>query len=356
MTLKSFILAVLSMTVLFTSCRKEELERIESPPEDTLEPTSNVANLIMRTAFNDGSNDNILDYANCFNVQLPVTVMANGQEVVINSESDLNIVESIFDAFDDDTDTILFSYPITIILSDFSEVIINDYLELSTYAANCNGENIMDDDIECLDFVYPIGVSIFNTNNELIETISIQSDYELFNFIVSIDSDDIVAISFPITMVVFDGTQITINNLSELESTINTFNDSCDEDDDYDYNDDDCNNCTANQLEDVLTNCSNWTVDKLERNGDDYDDAYNGYVFNFFNDGTVTSVYNTNNYYGTWSSSGSGNQIMVIIDIPTLPLCNNNWMLHEIEDYSGETKVDLRVGGDDRLRYESSCN
>ena len=241
-------------------------------------------------------------------------------------------------------------------MPDFSEVIVNNYAELNQNAANCNGENEVDDDIECLDFEYPIGMSIFNTNNELIETISIQNDNALYNFIENIDSNDIVVVSFPITVIVFDGTQITINDLNELETTINNFSDSCDEDDDYDYNDDDCNNCTPNQLEDILINCTNWIVDKLERNGTDYDDVYNGYTFNFFSDGSLTSVYNSNNYYGTWSTNGTGNDITVVIDIPDLPLCNNNWRLHEIESVTGETKVDLRVGDDDRLRYESSCN
>ena len=356
MLVKYYLIAFLSVMLLFTSCRKEEMELIESPPDETLEPSSNVASLMQRMATNDGSNDNILDYANCFKVKLPVTVLANGQQVEINDESDLNDVEFIFDSLDDDTDYLQFTYPITIILSDFSEVTINNYTELNQYAANCNGENEMDDDIECLDFIYPIGASIFNTNNELIETISIQGDSELYNFIDEIGANDIVVISFPITVVVFDGTQITINNLDELETTINNFSNACDEDDDYDYNDDDCNNCTPNQLADILTSCSDWTVDKLERNGNDFDDVYIGYTFNFFNDGTVTSVYNSNSYYGTWVANGSGNDITVTINIPTLPLCNNDWGLHEIQNSSGETKVDLRVGGDDRLRYESTCN
>jgi hypothetical protein len=347
---------MLSIAVLATSCRKEEMELIETPPEDTLDSSSNVANLMKRTATNDGSNDNILDYANCFTIQLPVTVTANGVQVVVNDESDLNEVEAIFDSLDDDSDYLLFSYPITIILTDFSEVLINDYNELSQYASGCNGENEMDDDIECLDFVYPIGASIFNTNNELIETLSLSNDIELYNFIENIDSNDIITISFPLSIILFDGTEIVINNLTDLETNISSFSDTCDEDDDYDYNDDDCNNCTPNQLETILTNCSNWAVDKLERNGIDYDDAYAGYVFNFLNDGTVTAVYNSNNYSGTWLTSGSGNDIEVNINIPTLPLCNNNWRLHEIQEVTGESKVDLRVGGDDRLRYESTCN
>ena len=45
--------------------------------------------------------------------------------------------------------------------------------------------------------------------------------------------------------------------------------DSVDEDDDNDYNDDDCNDCTTSDLEAILSNCANWTVDELELNDND---------------------------------------------------------------------------------------
>jgi hypothetical protein len=190
----------------------------------------------------------------------------------------------------------------------------------------------------------------------LIETVYLNNDYDLYHFIDHIDLDDIVSLNFPITIVLFDNSQLILNSLTELEVAINNFSNSCDEDDDYDFNDDDCTNCTPTELASILTTCSNWTVDKLERYGNDYDDYYDGYIFNFFTDGSVAVDYSGGTDYGTWTTSGTGNNIQVVIDIPDLPYCNNNWNLHEIEQYSGETKVDFRVGGDDRLRYESTCN
>ena len=342
--------------VLNTSCRKEEIEFEQAPPGDTLTPNSQVANLMQRTAMNDGSIDNIIDYANCFSIQLPVTVVVNTNQISVNSISNYDNVEAIFDADDDDNDTIDIVFPITIILNDFSRVDINSMNELATYTSNCNGENEIDDDIECLDFQYPITASVFNTNNELISSISLVNDEQMYNFIDDIDEDDLVSIDFPISILIYDGTILTINNLGELQIALVNYGNVCDEDDDFDYNDDDCNGCTPLQLIDLLTNCSDWIVDKLERNDIDYDDAYAGYLFNFFTDGTVTVDDFGTILNGTWSTAGTGNNITVLINIPSLTYCNLNWNLHEIEQLPGEIKIDLREGDDDRMRYESNCN
>ncbi len=349
-------IVLLFALVLNSSCRKEEIEFEQAPPEDTLSPSSEVADLMQRTAMNDGSNDNIIDYANCFNIQLPVTVIANGNQIIVNSGSDYDIVEAVFDEDEDDYDSIEIVFPITIILNDFSQVVINSYSELNNYSNNCNGENEIDDDIECLDFQYPITASVYNTNNEIIASISLTNDEQMYNFIDDIDENDLVSIDFPITVIISDGTSLSINSLNELLNTIQNYSDDCDEDDDYDYNDDDCNGCSPLQLTNILTDCSDWVVDKLERNDTDYDDVYEGYVFNFFTNGSVSVSWNTTTVYGTWAATGTGNNITVDINIPSLPYCNLNWGLHEIDQNSGETKIDLRVGDDDRMRYESNCN
>lgn len=351
-----FLAVTLFALILNTSCRTEEIDFVQAPPEDTLTPNSQVANLMQRTAMNDGSIDNIIDYANCFSIQLPVTVVVNGTEITVNSISDFDNVEDVLDLDDDDIDTIDIVFPITIILNDFSQVSINSMVELASYASNCTEENEIDDDIECLDFQYPITASVFNTNNELISTITVINDEQMYNFIDDIDEDDLVSIDFPISVITSDGTILGITNLAELQNAIVNYGDDCDEDDDYDYNDDDCNGCSPLQLTNVLTNCSDWTVDKLERNDTDYDDVYAGYLFNFFTDGSISASWNTTTVYGTWSASGTGNNITVDINIPNLPYCNLNWNLHEIEQNPGETIVDLRLGSDDRMRYESNCN
>ncbi|WP_298510572.1 hypothetical protein [uncultured Kordia sp.] len=348
-----FAIALL-FVMISTSCRTEDMEVIEAPQEQTFDINSPVKSLMQRTATNDGSFDNIIDNANCVSIQLPVIVVVNGLEITVDSQEDFATIEAIFDEFDDDNDNLEIQFPITITLTDFTEVVINNAIEFATFTANCNGQNVSDDDIECLDFNYPIVASFFNTNNELLETISIMNDAEMYVFIENIDDNDIITIQFPITVTTFDGQTITINNFTELENTINSYDDVCDEDDDYDYNDDDCNNCTNDQLATVLSQCSNWMVDKLERNDNDLEDTYVGYNFNFGTDGSIQITSGAGNFAGTWQSSGSGNNISVIINIPDFPDFNATWNLHEIEQENDETKVDLRLG-DDRLRFESDC-
>tara|TARA_R100000935_G_C2838691_1_gene169720 strand:+ start:1336 stop:3117 length:1782 start_codon:yes stop_codon:yes gene_type:complete len=350
-SLNKKILLILMVTLTLFSCRKEEMEIIETPEEEVL--ASNVANLLLRTTTNDGSYDNILDGASCFNIKLPITVFANGIEVLIETRDDIQIVEDIFDEFTDDVDTLEFQFPITIVKADYSEMVINSQGELNAAAAQCGSG--ADDDIECIDIQYPITASVFNQSNELIETVVINSDAELYNFLENIDSNTLVTFNFPITVILFDGTTITINNFLELATAINDAADSCDEDDNNDPNDDDCNNCTTQQLEDVLTGCTDWMVDKLERDDNDLEDIYVGYTFNFDANGNLTVTNAGTDVNGTWSATGSGNNIAVVINVPSLPDFNDTWNLHEIEQQPGESKVDLRLG-DDRLRFESDCS
>ncbi len=351
------IILLLFLTVLnATSCRTEETEFIQTPEDETLVANSNIALLIQRTASNDGSFDNIIDRANCFDIKFPYSVTINSEEITLNSNTDFSTVECVFDQSDDDTDTLDIMFPINIVLADFSEVLITNAVEFNAYNANCNGENVTDNDIECLDFQYPIEASTFNSNSELLETINIENDNQLYAFIGAIDENDITTIDFPISVTLTDNSEVSINNFNELQTTIENAINTCDEDDDYDYNEDDCDDCTKIEIENLLTSCSDWNVNTLRRESNtNYDTLYNNYNFNFFNDGSLSVFWNTTTVYGTWTVNGSGNNIEVIIDIPALPLCNNNWILREVKNCSVETEVDMRVGID-RIQYVKNCN
>ena len=59
---------------------------------------------------------------------------------------------------------------------------------------------------------------------------------------------------------------------------------------------------------------------------------------------------------GTWNAVANDmtNVIEVAIDVPGDANLSDTWILHAIEEETGEVKVDLRIG-DDRLRFESTC-
>jgi hypothetical protein len=353
-TLKPILLLVIGALLIMTSCRSEDDLAIDPPVEETIEANSNVALLMNNVALNDGSTDNIIDNASCLSVQLPITVTVNGIEITINDDDGYEDIEDIIDLFDDDIDSIVISYPITVILEDYSTVVVNSDSELAVLAANCVGENEDDDDIECIDFQYPITASVFDENNDLIDSITINNDNEMYDFIDDLDEYAAVTINFPITVIFADGTTQTINSIQELEDAIEMADDSCDEDDDNDFDDDDCDSCTTNDLETIFGDCSEWTVDKLERSDSDLEDNYVGFVFEFNGDGTIVVTQGANIFNGTWEASGTANNISVTINVTGLPDFNDTWNLHEIEQDDDEVEVDLRLG-EDRLTFESDC-
>lgn len=145
---------------------------------------------------------------------------------------------------------------------------------------------------------------------------------------------------------------ITIDDESNVDSSSD---DNSNDDSSDDNASDDCNNCSVSQLTDVLTACSDWYVDMLELNDNNSEDNLEGYSFNFSTDGSMDVSWNGNNYNGTWEASGSGNTIKVVLTITDLSDLEATWTLHEIELENGESKVDLRIAGDNRLRFKNNC-
>jgi len=344
--------------IVFISCQKELIEVIQPLEGEALKANAVVTTLVKQTAAKDGSKDNIIDKASCLNVQLPVTVVVNGLEIIIDSEADYEVIESIFDEFDDDIDKLDILFPMVVILSDYTEVEIHNMGELESYRANCGGENEMDDDIECLDFVYPITLSIYDTANQLVENVSIEDDMHFYKLIDHIEDYHVVVVNFPIDVVLYDGTLKTIENMEALEYAIETVKGMCDEDDDNDYEDDDCMNCTQNQTTELLLSCS-WSIDKLEIDGVNNTEQYSNFIFTFFEDGTLKAELNGNFDTGTWEVSHSeegmgmsGHQgVFIDIKMDYLADFSFKWALYEIEN---NNELDLRFGNN-RLEMEKNC-
>lgn len=232
---------------VLTGCQEESEEITWPPPDEVIAPNSQVKKLIQRIAFHDGSSDNILDYSNCSSVVLPVSVVVNGQQITINSEDDLKTVERIFDEMENDEDTLSIIFPITVILKDHDQLIINNQEELEEIIDQCT-ESGDDDDIECIDFKYSLTFSVYDSDNQLSEVITIEDDQQLFEFFKDLDSDLLVGFKFPITIVLSNGEEIAINDNDQLEDIVENAIDDCDEDDDNDYNDDDIDDSGLNAV------------------------------------------------------------------------------------------------------------
>ena len=252
------------LLLLFMGCQ-DELTEISAPPtEAVLTKQSEVASLVQRTALRDGSGDNIIDSASCISLELPLTVVANGLEITINSEEALELVEEIFDEFDDDDDILEILFPITVVLPDYSEQVIQNAEQLEDLVEQCvEGD---DDDIECVDFAYPITLSVFNTETQVNEVITITNDEELYQFFEALDDDDLVGFEFPINLVTVGGETLVITDNDELEDALEDAIDDCDERDDDGDDDDGDNDDDKDTPFDGVT-CGNVTENCLESSG-----------------------------------------------------------------------------------------
>jgi len=345
----AFYSSLLVLALTFTSCQEE----FEPLPEDGVEQeaitaTSTTAKLIEETTSNDGSFDNIVDESSCFNIKFPYSVKVNGVELTITGEPDLEAIEEIFDALEEDDDILDIIFPITITLADYAEITIAGIDDLRELAQECK-EGGDDDDIECIDFVYPITMYTFDINNEETGNVSVGSDKDLRRFFAGLDDNDLISMDFPVTLKLYDGTTMVVDSNAELANAIENAKELCDEDDDNDYNDDDF---TQERLENYLVECP-WLIHEVKRENQLQTDQYIDYAMNFSEDGTVKVFDREGNMLnGTWSTRVAEHKVLLKLEFDELVDFTLEWYVYEI----GEGKIKLYAGDGNRIIMYMGCD
>lgn len=349
--MKNYFAFLLLPLILLFACQEESSSITDEEEVENI--SGSMVNLLANMSSNDGSIDNILDSASCLEIALPITVIVNGIEINVTTHNDLQIVEAIIDDSVGDIDTIELVFPITLILADFTTIDINNEQELLSYSMSCDEDNVQDQDIECLDFVYPITFSIFNINATTVDTVNIVNDEQLYEFITSISDATVVSLNYPLQVILWDDSILTINSQNELEIALEVAQDACDEDDDTDFDDDDNINIDQDQFVLRLTDCL-WEIETLVLDNINYTsdlvDSYLDFNENF----TVSVVTDGSNQTGTWSIEPEGESFRVTIDSIGVPGFENDWLLHTIEEDDGYL-LDLR-NTIDILRIQENCN
>ncbi len=337
----SLLLAALS----FTSCQ-EEFE--ELPGEDNQEAilaSSSTAQLIKRTSSKEGSYDNIVDGASCFAINFPYVVKVNGLEVNIDAKEDLKLIKQLFNEVEIDDDILEIIFPIQITLSDYTEIIINNKEQLRQKVEECI-EGGDDDDIECIDFVYPIVVYSFNIDLQQTGNVTVQNDMQLRRFFAERDDDDLLSFDFPITLQLYDGTKLSVNNNAELANAIETAKNKCDGDDDYD------DDFTQERLEEYLVACP-WLVNEVIRANVNSTDQYFDYVMNFTEDGNVVMKDRLgNNLTGTWSTGIGENRLLLKLEFEALADFDLEWFVYDLDG----GKIKLYAGEGEKIILKKACN
>ncbi|MGB5237122.1 MAG: hypothetical protein WBM43_13660 [Flavobacteriaceae bacterium] len=338
---------LLILALTFTSCQEEFEPLPQTDEQQTIMANSSTAKLVEYTVSRDGSFDNIVDGASCFDIQFPYTVWVNGEELTIESEEALQLIENIFDEIEDDEDLLEIIFPVTIKLSDYTEITIGSLEELRELAEECI-EGGDDDDIECIDFKYPITLYTFDINEVETGTVTVGSDEDLRKFFSGLEEDDLISIDFPVTLVNYDGSEIVVDSNAELANAIERAKETCDEDDDNDYNDDDFED---DRLDFCLTACP-WIVKEVERDSQNLTDQYFEYLMNFSDDGSVTvKDRNGNIINGLWSTRHTDQGTKLTLEFDVLVDFNLEWFVYEV----GPHTIKLYTEGGNRIIMKQIC-
>lgn len=271
------LLSFVFVFMFFSSCQDEISQIDDLNDQETIIPNSALANLMSRASANFGAADDILDGASCFSVELPVTIEVSDVTITIETEADLEQLENLLDNATLDDDILDFIFPITIIFSDYSQIVIENEDQLQNIIDACIDEE--NGPIECADFVYPISFSVFNAEFILVDTVIIHNDEALYAFLDGLEDDEnalIVSINFPISIAYANGETVEVTTNEELANAIEAAEQYCDDGSSY---------CSQEDLTANLVECP-WEVFLYTNN--DTDSLDGPYQFNFNENGVLT--------------------------------------------------------------------
>ena len=330
------------------SCQEEYEDVGGSDEEQTIAAQSDIAGLIKQTSSQDGSFDNIVDEASCFAVEFPYTVNANGVEISINSKSDLEKIENLLDASTNVNNILEIVFPITITYADYSQITVEDKGELMVRARECI-EGGGDDDIECIDFVYPITLFTFVIDAQQSSEIQVETDFDMYRVFSELEDNRLVSFQYPITLTKHDGTEVVIENNADLMATLEMEKNQCDEDDDNDYNDDDFSEA---ELDEYLMTCP-LQVKQVIRDQMDNTEQYLEHLMVFREDGSVVfSTYTADVITGTWNTSISNGAVNLRLEFENFTDFTSYWQVYKLE----ENLIKLYKDDGNKIALERRCD
>ncbi|MBT8325121.1 MAG: hypothetical protein KJO96_07450 [Winogradskyella sp.] len=337
--MKPTLLLTFFALFLFTSCQDEVVDIIDPNEQETIVPGSRLANLMRSATSNDGSYDNILDNSDCFSIELPVTIILDGITITIEEADDLDELEDLLEELVDNEDFIDFVFPLTIILNDYTEIVIESLDQLEAYIDQCDND---EDVIECVDFQYPISFSVFNTEFQVIDTIVIESDQQLYAFLESLDDENaalLISLNFPVTLVYANGDTLVVNNNQELSDAIEAAEEDCD--------DDDPTLCDEDEIAQNLLECR-WEID--DTNFNDFDDLH--ITFNANGGFVIEGAPGTANVTGNWDLETTDIGVKLILSELTAfqEDLGGIWLIVECE----EDELEI-IKGDLELELDRDC-
>jgi hypothetical protein len=203
---------ILSLVFIALACQKEELTVVQDQEETSFLADRQLVGLIQSVSSHDGSFDDLVDQSTCFSINFPYEILLNGEIIEITSINDLLVINP----FDD----VVPVFPISITTADYIEIDLANQKSFVNYAFSCANGLMYDDRITCLDFNYPISLSIYDQEESTFETIIYNHDKETFEGMDLFEEGTKATINFPVIVKMVDGTTVNIQSTQELKSRI----------------------------------------------------------------------------------------------------------------------------------------
>ncbi|WP_299521587.1 hypothetical protein [Winogradskyella sp.] len=349
MKINKLLLYAFFALLALTSCQDEEVEAITADEQEIIQSDTPLAVFMTNITSNYGAYDDILDESSCFSIELPVTIIVGDVTIVIETLQDIEDLEELFEEFEDEEDFFDFVFPITIIFSDYTEIVIESIDQLEGFIEECDLDGYEDDNIiECVDFVYPISFSVFNADFNIVDTITIENDEALYNFLEDLEDDEnalIVSLNYPVTLVYANGETVTVNSNQELADAIEAAEDDCDDDDDI------CE-IGLEELEAYLLECA-FEVEIYNQE----EDLVDTLQFEFNASGSIVVTGDATVVdEGEWDllETDLGNKL-IIEGLQTFTMANGLWLLKECDEDDELEFVKETDTGDITMELELDC-
>ena len=215
------------MAILIVSCQGEDsVISAENPQNLTL--TSELTGLLIRVANNTTDNDFAIDSTNCAYIKMPFSIFVHDNQgdlaaeftQQVSNSAELATAKTVIDGLHYPEDYFSLVFPVTAIMQDGTETVLQNHNELQQLRANCISDPAPDS-IYCLGLNYPITIFNYNSDFQLANTYNIENDLAMLGFLSNLQAADYYAIDYPISVTKSDGqTVVVINNNDELDDAI----------------------------------------------------------------------------------------------------------------------------------------
>ncbi|MDF1572007.1 MAG: hypothetical protein P1P82_10355 [Bacteroidales bacterium] len=228
------LVLIVSFGMMLAGCQEEFFEITEPDTTTTFFADDTISDLILKVTLKDGSFDNIIDQCSETSIDFPYMVKVRNEIIQIDSGED---IEMLAQQHLQVRKNLRINFPVTVTFSDYTTSVLNNRGELQQIQ-NRYRHRLKDDDIECIDFVYPVAISLYDTQYQKQESKWAGSDKEMHG-IVKGKKEVIIEIGYPVVLEKADGITIEVTNNAELENAIIQSMGTCDENDEVEFDDED---------------------------------------------------------------------------------------------------------------------